>query len=209
MADIKSESVAEFISESLADIPRIQQHQPLNRQSERFAREGIWLSVSTLADQVGACTTALRPLQRLIEAHVLAAERLHADDTTVPILAKGKTTTGRIWTYVRDDRPFGGPDAPAALFYASRDRSGPHPERHLSGFARILQADAYGGYNRLYVPSRAAGAVTPAFCWAHARRKFFELADIAGNARRGRTAAVISPIALEAVRRLDALFAQR
>ena len=112
------------------------QHLPLNRQSERFAREGIELSVSTLADQVGACTTALQPLHRLIEAHVLAAERLHADDTTVPILAKGKTTTGRIWTYVRDDRPFGGPDPPAALFYASRDRSVQHPERHLSGFGR-------------------------------------------------------------------------
>jgi transposase len=183
------------------------QHQPLNRQSERFAREGIELSVSTLADQVGACATALRPLHRLIEAHVLAAERLHGDDTTVPILAKGKTTTGRIWTYVRDDRPFGGPDPPAALFYASRDRSGTHPERHLSGFGGILQADAYGGYNGLYVPSRATGTVTPAFCWAHARRKFFELADIAAKVRRGRTAAVISPIALEAVRRIDALFA--
>ena len=182
------------------------QHQPLNRQSERFAREGIELGVSTLADQVGACATVLQPLHGLIEAHVLAAERLHADDTTVPILAKGKTTTGRIWTYVRDDRPFGGPDPPAALFYASRDRSGAHPERHLGGFGGILQADAYGGYNGLSVPSRAAGAVTPAFCWSHARRRFFELADIAGNARRGRTAAVISPIALEAVRRIDALF---
>jgi transposase len=183
------------------------QHQPLNRQSERFAREGIELSVSTLADQVGACTTALRPLHELIEAHVLAAERLHADDTTVPILAKGRTTTGRIWTYVRDDRPFGGPDPPAALFYSSRDRSGSHPKRHLAGFGGILQADAYGGYNGLYGADRLAGTVTPAFCWAHARRKFFELADIAAKARRGRTAAVISPIALDAVRRIDALFA--
>ena len=183
------------------------QHQPLNRQSERFAREGIELSVSTLADQVGACATALTPLYRLIEAHVLAAGRLHADDTTVPILAKGRTITGRIWTYVRDDRSFGGPDPPAALFYASRDRSGAHPERHLGGFGGILQADAYGGYNGLYGPDRLAGTVMPAFCWSHARRKFFELADIAGNARRGKNAAVISPIALEAVRRIDALFA--
>ena len=86
------------------------QHQPLNRQSERYAREGIDLSLSTLADQVGACATALRPLHALIEHHVLAAERLHGDDTTVPILAKGKTVTGRVWVYVRDDRPFGGPD---------------------------------------------------------------------------------------------------
>jgi transposase len=182
------------------------QHQPLNRQSERFAREGIELSVSTLADQVGACTMILQPLYRLIEAHVLAAERLHGDDTTVPILAKGKTVTGRIWTYVRDDRPFGSRAPPAALYYASRDRTGGHPERHLSGFSGILQADAYSGYNGLYDPSRPPGAITPAFCWAHARRRFFELADIAAHARRGKNAAVISPIALEAVKRIDALF---
>jgi len=182
------------------------QHQPLNRQSERYAREGIDLSVSTLADQVGACTAILQPLHALIEAHVLAAERLHGDDTTVPILAKGKTITGHIWTYVRDDRPFGGCAPPAALYYASRDRRHEHPARHLQGFTGILQADAYSGYNPLYDPARAAGAVTPALCWAHARRQFFELADIAANARRGRNAAAISPIALEAVRRIDALF---
>src|ERR687893_448017 len=98
------------------------QHQPLNRQSERYAREGIDLSVSTLADQVGACTAALQPLHRLVEAHVLAAERLHGDDTTVPILARGKTVTGHIWTYVRDDRPFGGRAPPAAVSYALRGR---------------------------------------------------------------------------------------
>jgi transposase len=182
------------------------QHQPLNRQSERYAREGIDLSVSTLADQVGACTMILQPLYRLIEAHVLAAERLHGDDTTVPILAKGRTVTGRIWTYVRDDRPFGSRAPPAALFYASRDRAGEHPERHLCGFSGILQADAYSGYNGLYEPSRPPGAITPAFCWAHARRRFFQLADIAAHTRRGKKAAVISPIALEAVKRIDALF---
>jgi transposase len=182
------------------------QHQPLNRQSERYRREGIDLSVSTLADQVGACTTALRPLHALIERHVLAAERLHGDDTTVPILAKGKTIKGHIWTYVRDDRPFGGRAPPAALYYASRDRRHEHPVRHLQGFAGILQADAYGGYNALYDPSRASRPVTAALCWAHARRQFFELADIAANARRGKNAAAISPVALEAVRRIDALF---
>jgi transposase len=182
------------------------QHQPLNRQSERYGREGIDLSVSTLADQVGACATALRPLYGLIEAHVLSAERLHGDDTTVPILAKGKTVTGRIWTYVRDDRAFGSRAPPAALYYASRDRAGAHPERHLRGFCGILQADAYSGYNRLYDAGRPQGAITPAFCWAHARRQFFELADIAANPRRGKNAVVISPIALEAVRRIDALF---
>jgi transposase len=182
------------------------QHQPLNRQSERYAREGIDLSVSTLADQVGACTLALQPLHDLIETHVLAAERLHGDDTTVPILAKSKTVTGHIWTYVRDDRPFGGHAPPAALFYASRDRRQEHPERHLRNFVGILQADAYSGYNSLYDPSRVPGTITSALCWSHARRQFFELADIAANARRGKKAPMISPIALEAVKRIDALF---
>jgi transposase len=182
------------------------QHQPLNRQSERYRREGIDLSVSTLADQVGACTIVLRPLHELIEAHVLAAERLHGDDTTVPILAKGKTVIGHIWTYVRDDRPFGGHGPPAAIYYASRDRRHEHPVRHLGAFAGILQADAYGGYNELYEPSRSPGPVTSALCWSHARRQFFELADIAANARRGKTATAISPVALEAVRRIDVLF---
>src|SRR5665811_300863 len=182
------------------------QHQPLNRQSERYAREGVELSLSTLADQVGACAAALRPLHALIEAHVLAAERLHGDDTTVPILAKGQTKTGRIWVYVRDDRPFGGKDPPAALFYASRDRTREHPERHLSGYAGILQADAFDGYNRLYLPDRKPRPIIEALCWSHARRKFFELADIAANARRGKSATPISPIALEAVKRIDALF---
>jgi transposase len=182
------------------------QHQPLNRQSERYRREGIDLSLSTLADQVGTCAAALQPLYGLIERHVLAAERLHGDDTTVPILAKGKAVKGRIWTYVRDDRVFGGRDPPAALYYASRDRRHEHPVRHLRDFAGILQADAYDGYNELYEPSRLPGPITSALCWAHARRQFFELADIAANTRRGKNAAAISPIALEAVRRIDALF---
>jgi transposase len=182
------------------------QHQPLNRQSERYRREGIDLSLSTLADQVGACTAVLQPLYELIERHVLAAERLHGDDTTVPILAKGKTIKGHIWTYVRNDRPFGGRAPPAALYYASRDRRHEHPARHLHGFAGILQADAYSGYNELYDPSRPQGPITAALCWAHARRQFFELADIAANARRGKNAAAISPIALEAIKRIDALF---
>jgi transposase len=181
------------------------QHQPLNRQAERYAREGVDLSLSTLADQVGGCATLLRPLYELIRAHVLAAERLHGDDTTVPVLAKGKTITGRAWVYVRDDRPFGGPDPPAAVFYYSRDRSAAHPEHHLSGYAGILQADAYAGFNRLYAPDRRPGPLIAAACWAHARRKFFVLADIAAKAR-GRLP-VIAPLALEAVRRMDAVFA--
>lgn len=182
------------------------QHQPLNRQSERYAREGIDLSLSTLADQVGACAAALKPIHSLIEAHVLAAERLHGDDTTVPILAKGKTDTGRIWTYVRDDRPFGGQSPPAALYYASRDRRQEHPERHLKSFTGILQADAYGGYNPLFKVDRDPAPLRKALCWAHSRRKFFVLADIATNAKRGGKAAPISPMALEAVKRIDALF---
>ncbi len=186
------------------------QHQPLNRQSERYAREGVELSLSTLADQVGACTTVLRPLHDLIVAHVLAAERIHGDDTTVPVLAKGKTDTARAWVYVRDDAPSGGADPPAALFHYSRDRSGAHPEKHLTGFAGILQADAYAGYNRLYALGRSPGPVTEALCWSHARRKFFVLADIAASAKRGakkgKQDAIISPLAFEAVTRIDALF---
>ena len=186
------------------------QHQPLNRQSERYAREGVELSLSTLADQVGACTTVLRPLHDLIATHVLAAERIHGDDTTVPVLAKGKTDTARAWVYVRDDAPYGGADPPAALFHYSRDRSGAHPEKHLTGFAGILQADAYAGYNRLYALGRSPGPVTEALCWAHARRKFFVLADIAAAAKRGAKKGmrqvIISPLAFEAVKRIDALF---
>jgi transposase len=185
------------------------QHQPLNRQAERYVREGVPLSLSTLADQVGACCAVLSPLIARIEAHVFAAERLHGDDTTVPVLAKGKTDLARCWVYVRDDRPFGGRAPPAAMFYYSRDRSGEHPVRHLAGYAGILQADAYGGYNKLYEADRRPGAITEAGCWVHARRPFFVLADIAANARRkaqGKTAGVVSPLALEAVRRIDALF---
>src|SRR5229473_333921 len=153
------------------------QHQPLNRQAERYAREGVPLSLSTLADQVGACCAVLTPLLRRVEAHVFAAERLHGDDTTVPVLAKGKTDTGRCWVYVRDDRPFGGPDPPAAVFFYSRDRSGEHPQQHLAAWAGILQADAYGGYRKLYDGERGSGPILEAACWAHARRKFFVLAD--------------------------------
>jgi transposase len=185
------------------------QHQPLNRQAERYAREGVPLSLSTLADQVGACCAVLAPLIKRIEAHVFAAGRLHGDDTTVPVLAKGRTITGRCWVYVRDDRPFGGQAPPAAMFYYSRDRAGEHPQAHLAGYAGLFQADAFSGYTRLYEPDRQPGPILEAACWAHARRPFFIMADLAENARRaarGKTRAVISPLALEAVRRIDALF---
>jgi transposase len=185
------------------------QHQPLNRQADRYAREGVPLSLSTLADQVGGCCAVLAPLIRRIERHVFAAARLHSDDTIVPVLAKGKTDTGRCWVYVRDDRPFGGPAPPAAMFYYSRDRSGEHPQAHLEEYAGIFQADAYGGYTKLYEADRKPGPLVEAACWVHARRPFFILADVAANARRkaqGKTASPISPLALEAVHRIDALF---
>jgi hypothetical protein len=126
----------------------------------------------------------------------------------VPVLAKGKTDTGRLWTYVRDDRPFGGGSPPAALFYYSRDRRGEHPEGHLAAYAGILQADAFDGYGHLYETGRKPGPIAEACCWAHARRKFFELADIDAVARRrskGKSEE-IAPMALEAVHRIDALF---
>jgi transposase len=171
-------------------------HLPLNRQRDIYAKEGVALDVSTLADWVGASAATLMPLVMAIEAHVLSAERIHADDTTVPVLAKGKCRTGRLWTYVRDDKPFGGASAPAALFFYSPDRTAQHPESHLADYSGLMQADAYSGYNGLYARDRQPGPITEAACWAHARRKFFELAEL----RK-------APLALEAVRRIDELFA--
>jgi transposase len=171
-------------------------HLPLNRQSNTYAREGVELDVSTLADWVGAAAATLMPLILLIRAHVFAAERIHADDTTVPVLAKGKTRTGRLWTYVRDDRPFAGPDPPAAVFFYSPDRGGAHPEQHLAGYAGLMQADAYAGFNKLYEAGRKPGPIVEAACWAHARRKFFDPARLNK-----------APIAIEAVERIDAMFA--
>src|ERR1700709_797333 len=185
------------------------QHQPLNRQAERYALEGVPISLSTMADAVGSSCAALNPILRLVEAHVMAAERLHGDDTTVPVLAKGKTDTGRCWIYVRDDRPFGGAGPPAAMFYYSHDRKGEHPQAHLARYAGILQADAYDGYNQLYLAGRRPGPIREAACWVHARRPFFAMADIEENARRkaaGKKEIVLSPIAIEVVRRIDALF---
>ena len=182
------------------------QHQPLNRQSERFVREGVDISLSTLADLIGHACVALAPIHALIEHHVLAGSRVHGDDTTVPLLARGGAKTARLWTYVRDDRPFDGGGPPAAFFKFSRDRQMIHPNKHLTGWHGILQSDVYGGYNDLYLLDRNLGPVRSALCWSHARRKFFELADIAGNVRDGKPAHDISPIALEAVKRIDAIF---
>jgi transposase len=171
-------------------------HLPLNRQSDAYAREGIDLDVSTLADWVGASSATLMPLVEVIRAHVFAAERIHADDTTVPVLAPGKTRTGRLWTYVRDDRPFAGSDPPAAVFFYSPDRGGEHSGRHLASYVGLMQADAYAGFNRLYQADRKPGPIIEAACWAHGRRKFFDLARLKK-----------APIAIEAIERIDALFA--
>ncbi len=148
----------------------------------------------------------LLPLHELIKAHVFAAARIHGDDTTVPVLAKVKTRLGRLWTYVRDDRPFAGADPPAAVFFYSPDRAGVHPQQHLAGYSGILQADAYGGFEALYHAERKPGPITEAACWAHARRKLFELADVASKVRNKKQV-VISPIAFAGVQKFDAVFA--
>jgi transposase len=183
-------------------------HQPLNSQRDRLESEGISLSLSTLADQIGAVSVAARPLFLLIEAHVLAAERLHGDDTTVPRLAKYKTDVARIWDYVRDDRPFGGPAPPAVLCYYSRTRKGEHPRGHLAGYTGILQVDRYAGFNDMFRDGWANKPMTRANCWAHARRQFFELADVARQLKRQKGGVpLVSPLAKEALEWIDQIFA--
>jgi transposase len=171
-------------------------HLPLTRQSTTFAREGVELDVSTLADWVGAAAATLMPLVEAIREHVFDAERIHADDTTVPVLDIGKTRTGRLWTYVRDDRPFAGRAPPAALYFYSPDRGAAHPEAHLARWHGLMQADAYSGFNGLYAPGRRPAPIVEVACWAHARRYFFDLARLNK-----------APIGIEAVARIDALFA--
>jgi transposase len=168
-------------------------HSPLYRQSEIYARHGVELERSTLADWVGGTSELLEPLVESLRRYVMAAGKLHADDTPVPVLApgNGKTKTGRLWTYVRDDRPAGDERAPALWFAYSPDRKGEHPERHLGEFRGTLQADAYAGFNRLY----ETGRIQEAACWAHVRRKFFDLQQ-----------AHASPVASEALVRIAALY---
>jgi transposase len=148
-------------------------HLPLYRQSQIYAREGVDLDRSTMAGWVGAASELLAPLVDEIRKHVLAASKIHADDTPVPVLApgNGKTRTGRLWTYVRDDRPSGLGTAPAVWFAYSEDRKGEHPRRHLKDFKGALQADAYSGFHHLY----GDGAIYEVACWAHARRKFHDI----------------------------------
>jgi len=168
-------------------------HLPLYRQSEIYAREGVDLDRSTLADWVGAASKLLRPLVEEVSRHVTAATKLHADDTPVPVLApgNGKTKTGRLWTYVRDDRPANDPTPPAVWFAYTPDRKGEHPRRHLNGFRGTLQADGYAGFHHLY----DTGRIREAACWAHVRRKFYDIET-----------AHHSPIPAEAIERIAALY---
>ena len=168
-------------------------HLPLYRQSEIYARHGVELERSTLADWVGGTSRLLEPLLEVLRRYVTASGKLHADDTPVPVLApgNGKTKTGRLWTYVRDDRSAGDMAAPAVWFAYSPDRKGEHPERHLQEFRGTLQADAYAGFHQLY----ENGRIQEAACWAHVRRKFFDLQQ-----------AHASPVASEALKRIAALY---
>jgi transposase len=169
-------------------------HQPLYRQSDIYAREGIDLDRSTLAGWVGAASELLTPLVEEIRKHVVAGSKIHADDTPVPVLApgNGKTKTGRLWTYVRDDRPAGYSTAPAVWFTYSEDRKGEHPRQHLKDFKGALQADAYAGFHHIY----GDGAIYEVSCWAHSRRKFHDL-----------HVAHASPTTTEAIARIGALYA--
>jgi transposase len=169
-------------------------HLPLYRQSEIYARQGVDLERSTLAGWVGATSELLAPLVEALRRYVFGCSKLHADDTPVPVLAPGtgKTKTGRLWTYVRDDHPSGSTDPPAVWFAYSPDRKGDHPQQHLRDFCGSLQADAYAGFNQLY----AGGRIQEVACWAHVRRKFYDLDQ-----------AHASPVAKEAIRRIGELYA--
>ena len=168
-------------------------HLPLYRQSEIYAREGVELERFTLADWVGRSAALLKPLADAVGEHVMAASKLHADDTPVPVLepGRGRTKTGRLWVYVRDDRPSGSDDPPAAFYRYSPDRKGERPQAHLEPFTGVLQADAYAGFSELYRTNRIAEAA----CWAHARRKIYDV-----------HAATASPIAEAALQWIAALY---
>ena len=174
-------------------VSKFSDHLPLYRQSEIYARQGVEISRSTLAGWVGGASDLLGPLVDAIQKHVLAGRKLHADDTPIPVLApgNGKTKTGRLWTYVRDDRPAGDPTAPAVWFAYSADRKGEHPRQHLKTFKGALQADAYAGFHHLY-----GEHIYEAACWAHARRKFHEIHVVHA-----------SPTTTEALARIGALYA--
>ena len=170
-------------------------HLPLYRQSDIYARAGVTLERSTLADWVGQVFALLRPLINALEQHVMAGDRLYADDTTVPVLAPGtgKTKTGRLWAYLRDERPYGGTGPPAVRYHYTPDRRALHPRSHLASFRGVLQADGYSGFDGLY----AEGHISEAACWAHVRRNFYDI----------HVAAKQSPLAREALERIAELYA--
>jgi transposase len=174
-------------------VSKFADHLPLYRQSEIYARQGVEIERSTLAGWVGASSELLSPLVAALHKHVLAASKLHADDTPIPVLApgNGKTKTGRLWTYVRDDRPAGEDTPPAVWFAYSPDRKGEHPRQHLKNFKGALQADAYSGFHHLY----GEGRIYEVACWAHARRKFHDIHVIHA-----------SPTTTEALARIGALY---
>lgn len=175
-------------------VSKYSDHLPLYRQSEIYAREGVELDRSTLADWVGGTSRLLAPLVEALRRHVMAGYKIHGDDTPVPVLepGRGKTKTGRLWTYVRDDRPAGDKTPPAVWYCYTPDRKGEHPQAHLRDFTGTLQADAYAGYERVY----ESGRILEAGCWAHVRRKFYDL-----------LVAHKSPVAAEAVERIAGLYA--
>ncbi|HEX2363522.1 MAG TPA: IS66 family transposase [Bradyrhizobium sp.] len=175
-------------------VSKFDDHLPLHRQAEIYARDGVTLETSTLSGWVGATAAALAPLVEALKRDVLQSEVLHGDDTPVPVLAPGagKTKTGRLWTYVRDERPHAGARPPAAAFFYSPNRKGEHPVAHLKGFIGVLHADGYAGFNGLY----QNGRISEAACWAHVRRKFFDVHAANGSA-----------IAKEALDRIGALYA--
>jgi transposase len=174
-------------------VSKYDDHLPLYRQAEIFARDGVDLETSTLSGWVGATAAALAPLVDALAADVLTSDTLHVDDTPVPVLAPGtgKTKTGRLWTYVRDERPFAGNRPPAALFFYSPDRKGEHPRAHLKGFSGVIHVDGYAGFNELF----ADGKIAESGCWAHVRRKFFDVHAATG-----------SPVAKEALDRIGQLY---
>src|SRR5256885_7722082 len=174
-------------------VSKYDDHLPLYRQGEIFAREGVKLETSTLSGGGGATSAAFAPLIDALAADLLASDTLHVDDTPVPVLAPGtgKTKTGRLWVYVRDERPFAGARPPAALFCYSPDRKREHPQAHLKAFRGTIHADGYAGFNELFV----GGRIGEAACWAHVRRKFFDVYTANG-----------SPIAKEALERIGRLY---
>src|SRR4051794_25002265 len=171
-------------------------HLPLYRQAGIFARQGVELDRSTLCDWVGRACWWLEPLWRQLRRHGMASTRIFADDTTLPVLdpGRGRTKTGRLWGYAVDDRPWGGTTPPAVVYLYAEDRKGEHPAAHLVDFRGILQVDGYGGFKSL-LESRPPGEIRLAFCWAHCRRRFYEIHQATG-----------SPLAEEALRRIGELY---